>query len=120
MGRIYQRGDRYFIAYNFAGKEYRESSGSSDIREAQRLLDTRLRAVRTAHVAPADRGVTFSHVAALLVDDYTLRGLRTLDTLRGRLVNLTAFFGETPARCPASGAPAGCSRRRAGPPRWRT
>ena len=32
-GRIYKRGDMFFIAYSHAGREYRESTRSRDIAE---------------------------------------------------------------------------------------
>ena len=41
-GRIYRRGQIYYIAYRWDGREYRESARSSDREVAQRLLATRL------------------------------------------------------------------------------
>jgi hypothetical protein len=36
-GRIYQRAEIYFIAYSHGGREFRESSRSRHLEEAQRL-----------------------------------------------------------------------------------
>ena len=74
-GRIYQRGDIYYVAYRWDGREYRESARSADREVAERLLARRLR-------ERADRGptgeVTFDTLAAWYLDDYLLRRLRTL------------------------------------------
>lgn len=45
QGRIFRRGDIFWIAYCLRGKEYRESAKSSDENEARKLLKTRMREV---------------------------------------------------------------------------
>ena len=42
-GRIYRRGDIYYIAYRWDGREYRESARSVERGVAEQLLATRLR-----------------------------------------------------------------------------
>ena len=93
-GRIYRRGHIYYIAYRWDGREYRESARSSDRAVAERLLATRLgeRRGRGVPLAP-----TFDALAAGYLDDYGVRRLRTLDTARGRVANLTKAFGGWPA-----------------------
>ena len=93
-GRIYRRGLIYYIAYRWDGREYRESARSSDRAAAARLLATRLdeRRGSGAPVAP-----TFDVMARWYLDDYGVRRLRTLDTARGRVANLTKAFGGWPA-----------------------
>ena len=88
-GRIYQRGHHYYIAYRWDGREYRESARSSDRAVAERLLAQRLleRAVGETTNDP-----TFDTLAAWYLDDYVVRGLRTLDTARGRVANLRSAF----------------------------
>ena len=76
-GRIYQRGHHYYIAYRWDGREYRESARSSDRTVAERLLDQRLRE-RASHEPTGD--VTFDTLADWYLDDYVVRGLRTVDT----------------------------------------
>ena len=77
-GRIYRRGQIYYIAYRWDGREYRESARSSDREVAERLLATRLaeRRRRGAPIAP-----TFDVMAAGYLDDYAVRRLRTRDTV---------------------------------------
>ena len=41
-GRIYRRGDIYYIAYRWDGREYRESARSAERGVAEQLLATRL------------------------------------------------------------------------------
>ncbi len=89
-GRIYQRGDIYYVAYRWEGREYRESARSSDRAVAERLLAQRVR--ERAGRGPTG-AVTFDTLATWYLDDYRLRGLRTLDTARGRVANLRAVFG---------------------------
>ena len=89
-GRIYQRGDIYYVAYRWDGREYRESARSSDRAVAERLLAQRVR--ERAGRGPTG-AVTFDTLATWYLDDYTLRGLRTLDTAHGRVANLRAVFG---------------------------
>ncbi len=91
-GRIYQRGLIYYIAYRWDGREYRESARSSEVADAERLLATRL-AERRARA----KTLTFDDLAAWYLEDYTVQGLRTLNTARGRVANLRAMFTGWPA-----------------------
>ena len=88
-GRIYQRGHIYYVAYRSGGREYRESTRSSDREVAERVLARR---IRERSGVPTGE-VTFDTLAAWYLDDYVLRRLRTLDTARGRVANLRIFFG---------------------------
>ncbi len=112
-GRIYQRGDIYYVAYRWDGREYRESARSSDRAVAERLLAQRVR--ERAGGGPTG-AVTFDTLATWYLDDYTLRGLRTLDTAHGRVANLRAVFGgwgRRGSRLRRSGAINGHAGRRA-------
>ncbi len=100
-GRIYQRGHHYYIAYRWDGREYRESARSSDRTVAERLLAQRLRE-RAGHEPPG--AVTFDTLADGYLDDYVVRGLRTLDTARGRVANLRSVFGGWAAVAITAGA----------------
>ena len=100
-GRIYRRGHHYYIAYRWDGREYRESARSSDRTVAERLLAQRLRE-RAGHEPTGD--VTFDTLADGYLDDYVVRGLRTLDTARGRVANLRSVFGGWAAVAITAGA----------------
>src|SRR5437660_10723210 len=94
-GRIYQRGDRYYIAYSIGGREFRESTGSTDPADAQRRLLERLRqrAQAEAAVLAAASAATFDDLAAAYVAEYELRGHRTVSTARARAAHLRRSFG---------------------------
>ena len=115
-GRIYRRGDIYYVAYRWDGREYRESARSAERGVAEHLLATRLRE-RRGSSPPAK--LTFDALAAWYLDDYLVRRLRTLDTARGRVANLRAVFGGWPATAITTEAirdyqrrppPGGCGR----------
>ncbi len=93
-GRIYQRGQVYFIAYSVGGRELRESARSGQWADAQALLERRLqereRADRQAAETPK---FSFEAMAAVYVEEYAIRQLRTLSTARLRVTHLATFFG---------------------------
>jgi integrase len=104
-GRIYKTGDSQFwwIEYWLNGKQYRESSHSTDPHVAKRLLKRRrdeLGADRQGSrpfVGPAQTRVTFESLKAAYLQDYAVRGLRSLETAEARAKHLTGFFGTSRA-----------------------
>jgi integrase len=95
-GRIYQRSGVYYIAYSIGGREFRESTGSRDVGDAQRRLAERLRdrdQVQRA-IANAPGGTTFDDLADAYVNEYTLREHRTIVTARARVEHLRHVFGR--------------------------
>jgi integrase len=94
-GRIYQRGDRYYIAYSVGGREFRESTGSRDPAAAQRLLATRLRERDRAEATQlsATTAAAYDDLAKAYIAEYELQRHRTLSTARARVEHLRAFFG---------------------------
>lgn len=94
MGRIFNRGEVFWIAYSHRGREYRESARSAREADARRLLKKRLGEIgRGKLVGPQEERVTFEDVAADYLRDYELRGLRSLKTAEGRVAHLRSFFG---------------------------
>ena len=94
FGTHLSRGAIYYIAYRWNGREYRESTRSTERRVAERLLASRVADGRgRGHHGP----LTFDHLAAWYLDDYLVRRLRTVDTARGCVANLRATFGGQPA-----------------------
>ena len=96
QGRIYRRGQMFFIAYSDRGREFRESTRSRDIEDAKRLLAERLAACQPARPMVMV-GVAFVTLCELYLDEYRLRQFRTPDTAGGRVKNLRAFFDHIPA-----------------------
>jgi integrase len=95
-GRIYKRGDIFFIAYSDRGREYRESTRSRDIEDAKRLLAERL-PIAISPPAASGPGVPFVDLCDLYLEEYRVREYRTPDTAGGRVKNLRHFFEAIPA-----------------------
>jgi len=82
-GRIFARGPIYWVAYSVGGKEYRESSGSGDRGEAEKLLRQRMREKGADElglrkfVAPKNHRLKIHDLLEALGRDYELRGKLT-------------------------------------------
>jgi hypothetical protein len=96
MGRMFQRGPVYWIAYCHRGKEYRESThatGTKGERLAGKLLKKRLGEIgRGKLIGPQEEKVTFEDMAADLERDYSINGKRSAQTLTHKLKHLRATF----------------------------
>ena len=76
-GRVYQRGNTWWIAYHVRGIKVRESSHSSKKTVAIELLKTKLvEAQQNGYVAPAR--LTYDQLRESLYDDYETRGHKSL------------------------------------------
>ncbi len=90
MGRIFRRGQVWWIAYCHQGKEYRESSRSEKEEDAKRLLQRRLGEVGGGRLV--DRRLTFEDLIPDYLRDHALRGKRSLEWAEDRVENLRRFF----------------------------
>jgi integrase len=105
LGRKYQRGPIWWISYWHRGKEYRESTRSTNERKADKLLKKRLgeREAGRFHGTAQER-VAFEDLKKIIQDDYKKNDLRSLSTLGARFTHLDAAFATmraidiTPAR----------------------
>ncbi len=96
MGRLFKRKNSraWWVAYYHRGKEVRESSGSENKTDAQRLLRKRLGEIgRGKLVGPIEERVTFEELATDYVMDYEIRQRRSLRWAKGRVSNLRRHFG---------------------------
>ena len=105
MGRVFRRGQTFWIAYYRHGREHRESTHSTNENDAVKLLKKRFGEIASRRfVGPQEERVMFEDLAAGIERDYTLRGLRSMKVAKGRMVHLKKFFGDlraldiTPAR----------------------
>lgn len=95
FGTIYKqkRSPYWWVRYRVNGKEYRESSESTDVRKAEKLLAKREAELGLgAFVAPDTKRTTFEHLAQLIRDDYRVNGRKSSDTLETQLNRLAAAF----------------------------
>lgn len=95
-GSIYPRGGVWWIKYYKGGRPIRESSESTSKTRANRLLQTRLRAVATGE--PFRLGMEKIRVSELAEDflqDYRINGLKSLSDAEARWrLHLQSWFGH--------------------------
>jgi integrase len=105
MGRIYERGGRWWIRYSHNGRRHDESSGSPKKPAAVALLKRRLEEAGKGRPIEEAKKTLLSDLKALIVADYKLHGRRSTKRLEQSWAHLAEFFGKgepaiaiTPAR----------------------
>jgi len=101
MGRVFQRkhSAHWWLSYYHRGREVRESSGSPDRKQAEKLLRQRLREIGAdrigakAFIGPTQERVTVEEILQGLVTDYQVHGRKSLPTLLVHLKPVRAAFG---------------------------
>lgn len=94
LGRMFKRGDIYWIAYSFRGREHRESCKSDREADARRLLRKRLGEIgRGKLVGPIEERVTFEDLATDYLQDHALKGPRASRWAKARVAHLRHHFG---------------------------
>jgi integrase len=94
MGRIYQRGPIWWIAYYFNGEQKRESSNSERESDAKRLLKRRLGETGKGKlIGPVAEKVTFEDLVSDLITDYQINKKRSLRSVDLSVRHLRKFFG---------------------------
>jgi integrase len=95
MGRIFKRGETWWIAYSYRGKEYRESTRSNERTDATALLKKRLGEVGLGKPAGnAEERVTFDELAKDFIRDYEIMGKRSIAFARERVGVLRRHFEQ--------------------------
>jgi integrase len=95
FGSPYLRGRVWWIRYYHRGEEFRESSKSERLLDAERLLKARWKQMgRGKFIGPKEEKILLSDLLDALELDYRQNGRRSRDTLRGRLEPLRAAFGN--------------------------
>lgn len=96
LGNVYKRGRVYWIRYPHRGREYRESSRSTERADAVRLLRQRVTDLAQGRPSPVDEErVTFDQLAADYIAERTLKGVPSprLKWSLARVAHLRTFFG---------------------------
>ena len=94
LGRLFQRGEVWWIAYSHRGKEFRESTHSMSESQATRLLKKRLGEIgRGKLIGPTEERVTFETMAEDLLNDYTTNEKRSVRSAKLSIRHLEKFFG---------------------------
>lgn len=95
LGRIYRRGEVWWIQYGYRGQDRRESTHSSLRSDAVKLLRRRLEEMGAGRlIGPDAERVTFADLAEGLLNDYRVNGRRSLRRAQNSVDHLRAFFGD--------------------------
>jgi integrase len=93
MGTTYERGGVHWIQYRVRGVRYRESSGSTNLNVAERLLKKRIgEAASGRPVAPQLEKTTLAEITRMVIDDYAANHLRSADRVPYAVEHLHEFF----------------------------
>lgn len=94
LGGLYLRGGVYWYHFSVRGKLVRASTHKKDEAEA---LQVYLKARADYGVGLDDRDpLTLEHLRAIVLQDYTLSGHRSIRRVRSAFANLAASFGSEP------------------------
>jgi len=94
-GRIYLRGALYWIQYSHRGQVHRESSKSTERKDAAKLLRKRLAEIHSGRApAPLADKVTLADLRKLIEDDHRLNSRRAKRPVPRAFRHLDDFFGE--------------------------
>lgn len=93
MGRVFQRGGVWWLAYYHRGTEHRESSGSLVRKDAVDKLKARLGEMGHGRlIGPSAERVTFDDLARDFLADFRLKGRRSIEWAEDRVVVLRRTF----------------------------
>ena len=93
-GTIYLRGQTWWVYYGYRGKRYRESSGSTKVADAKRLLKKRLAEMGAGQlIGPRSERLMFTDLADMIRADYKVNERRSTRRLETSLAHLSGYFG---------------------------
>lgn len=95
MGRIFQRGQVWWIQFNHNGTQHRESSKSKERGDAVRLLTQRLDTIQSGKPLAAQGGkLALDRLIEGLLNDYRMKGLRSTRRAGYAAQHLIDYFGQ--------------------------
>lgn len=93
QGRVYQRGNVWWLRYSHKGKRHDESSGSTKKQPAIDLLKIRLAEAGKGRPTEDARKVLLSDLETLITADYKAKGRRSSKRLGQCWAHIEGFFG---------------------------
>jgi hypothetical protein len=93
VGRVFQRGSTWWIAFYHRGKEIRESAKNASESQARKILKRRLGEISAGRFMPNEEKLTFDELVTDVKNDYRVNGKRSLKTVEYYLLHLRGFFG---------------------------
>jgi integrase len=96
LGSIYRRGTTWWVKYHRNGRTYRESSGSDNFTDAERLLKKRMGEIVTGRFAGlAVERIRMDELFDDVLEDYQVNGRASIVQVRSRLkLHLSPAFGS--------------------------
>ncbi|MBI4584176.1 MAG: site-specific integrase [Planctomycetes bacterium] len=93
LGRVFQRGPWWWIALSVNGREIRESSSSTERRDAEKLLKARLAQIQRGTFAdPTQEKRPFTELLDMLTQDNKNNGRKSAAKLDCHIVPVKKFF----------------------------
>jgi len=93
MGRTYQRGSTWWIAYSKSGHEFRESAHTADADKAKKFLSRRLKErEKPTFVGPKEEQLTLDDLEAKILADYEKHNRRSAATATYCLKRVKEYF----------------------------
>jgi integrase len=93
VGRVFQRGSVWWIAFYHRGREIRQSSESESETQARKLLKKRMGELTGGRFIVDEEKVTFEQLVVDLKNDYQVNGKRSWASVNYYLPHLRSFFG---------------------------
>lgn len=81
-GRLYKRGNTWWLDYSFRGERFRESSGSTKKGEAKALLRQRIEEMGSGGPKVNEESVTLEDLREAIVADYKRNERKSLDNVK--------------------------------------
>lgn len=95
QGRLFLRGEVWWLDYGFRGHRTRESSRSTRKRDAQRLLNSRLGEMSKGRlVGPREERLKYKDLSDMIATDYEVNGRKSAKRLKSSLKHLTKAFNH--------------------------
>lgn len=91
-GRVYKRGNVWWIDYHHRGERYRESSGSHRKKDATALLKKRLAECGKSGPRVDEEKITFADLREIVENDYKANGRKSLPTVQRAFDHLSDTF----------------------------
>lgn len=99
LGGVYQRGQVWWLYYSFRGKPVRESSGSTDRKDAVKLLKRRMGEMGKGQLhGPDMEKTTFGDLVKIIEEEYRMNERRSVPRMKTAFNFLRAHFGMSHAR----------------------
>ena len=92
-GRVYKRGETWWIQYNHRGETYRETSRSKNVTNANRLLRRRLAETSVGRPRKAAEHVTLEDLHQLIITDYAIKERRSKVRMEQAWAHIAEWFG---------------------------